>query len=342
VKPQESPATVVPLVVLATKSGALARIKGELASENGTLCVRQRRGTKVLGALSELALVKLPLKGDYSAEIVFTGGDTWRLATFKGGFLDFFEALTPGKVQRAAPNSNTARNVGVGFLSFLRPFIAKHPVASALVAIAVVGWFIGLGVAGQRTVRDVHAQRAAVQQPGRLGAQPARLAPATQKRQRRPHPAAGEQQGAPTTDVIPGRAQPGKRILAKTVAPLFRRCRGKKDRDMIGGDPRVICIHDSSSPAFMVELIGTKKDGYRSANVMIETGSTPSEVADQMILGGLFFNRIAGAKVGDFMPDGWVDELADGVSHAYDGRKYTIKPMPELGVVMWHVETVGS
>ena len=125
-------------------------------------------------------------------------------------------------------------------------------------------------------------------------------------------------------------------IALQDLKSITEMCGGEPTRDTVNGRPRFMCTR-MTHPAFALEAIGEER--YLSkATIMQGVGGNSVQIMQQMMNGLELFQIVAGAKVGEFMPDGWFASMAqEDTMVAYDGRIYTTKLLPEMGMIMLSV-----
>jgi len=115
-------------------------------------------------------------------------------------------------------------------------------------------------------------------------------------------------------------------------------CRKKEIiRDAVKGRRRFMCKVEKGSTGDMVELIGDEGD-LREVTILQGVTGNPMQMLNQLMNPIEMFQAIAGTKVGDFTPDGWLPEVMEKKTTVdYKGRRYTTNPLPSLGMISFSV-----
>lgn len=131
-----------------------------------------------------------------------------------------------------------------------------------------------------------------------------------------------------------GRATLG--ISLRDLVSITQRCEGPRTRNLVGGKPRFMCTRESHPP-FLLEAIGEDSD-FSTVTIIQGMGGNPTELMEQLMNGAELFRLVAGAKVGEFMPEGWLLTVpTEETREVYDGRVYTTLPLPDMGGLMFSV-----
>ena len=89
--------------------------------------------------------------------------------------------------------------------------------------------------------------------------------------------------------------------------------------------------------AYIIEMIGNESD-LRKVTIMQGVAGDPMQMLDQLMNSVEMFDAIAGAKVGEFMPERWLPKVVEGrTSVDYQGRRYTTNSLPSLGMIEFTV-----
>lgn len=125
-------------------------------------------------------------------------------------------------------------------------------------------------------------------------------------------------------------------LRLSTFKKYLRSCIGEVTRDVVHGEPRVMCQLGGNVPA-VFEAIGDQ----RSLSKVSLFVSVPSaHIAESLLMGLNFIRDASGRKAGEIAPDGWIQKLAvQEQSFGYSGLTITTTPMTQIGMIGYAVSS---
>jgi hypothetical protein len=137
---------------------------------------------------------------------------------------------------------------------------------------------------------------------------------------------------AQAADPEPVRRRPrGLGITAATIGGILARCEGEPINDVLRGRQRMMCSA-KTAPAFALEAVGDD-DQIDRVSLFVPMGGDMMQIAGQMQLGMDFFGAIAGRRIGEFAPKGWLPSISKKSTRIVYGRRvYATRLIPGAGI----------
>ena len=119
---------------------------------------------------------------------------------------------------------------------------------------------------------------------------------------------------------------------ASTLQPLFERCTGEPQSEVVDGLTRTTCT-SQSHPAFMVYQ-DADSDVIVRAGLMVPMYGRDQQYQERKLLGLEMFSLIAGSPAETFLEPEILGDIGVGVTRVvHEGLVYQTQPMANVGLV---------